>query len=225
MKPWTILSLLAAFILTGLVAVNAQEKKEDGVELKLELPKPLFTGTPKELPPGVTVDKKSLGKPRGPFFVPKGVVLLSKDKPVTLSDQNPINGKPDMVTDGIKEGTDGNWVEMGPGLQWAQVDLGKAQEIHAILIWHYHADPRVFRDVVVQIADDPDFIENVRTLYNNDQDNSAGLGLGKDTEYFESSEGKLVEGKGTKARYIRAYSKGSTNDGQNFIIEMEVHGK
>jgi hypothetical protein len=31
----------------------------------------------------------------------------------------------------------------------------------------------------VQTADDPDFITNVRTLFNNDIDNSLGLGVGK----------------------------------------------
>lgn len=194
------------------------------VELKLDLPKPLFAGTPKNLPPGTTVEKPT-GKPRPPLLVPKGTELLSARKPVKLSDDNPIAGKPEMVTDGSKEGSDGNWVEMGPGLQWAQVDLLKPAQIHAIVLWHYHAEPRVYRDVVVQVADDPDFIENVRTVFNNDQDNSAGLGVGKDNEYFELAEGKVIEVKGETARYVRCYSKGSTADAQNHIIEIEVFGK
>src|SRR5436853_12352 len=84
-------------------------------------------------------------------------------------------------------------------------------------------EARVYRDVVVQFADDPDFIENVRTVFNNDQDNSAGLGVGKDNEYFEMAEGKLIEVKGEKARYVRCYSKGSTADEQNHYIEVEIH--
>src|SRR5436190_3924844 len=140
-------------------------------------------------------------------MVEKGVVLLSAKKPVKLSDDNPIAGTPDMVTDGGKEGTDGNWVEMGPGLQWAQIDLEAKAEIHAIVLWHYHAEARVYRDVVVQVADDPDFIENVRTVFNNDQDNSAVLGLGKDNEFFELAEGKIIAGKAEKARYVRCYTK------------------
>jgi hypothetical protein len=217
---------IAALSLAGiLAAVRAEEpKKEERVELKLDLPKPLFVGTPKNLPPGTTVEKPT-GKARPPLMVPKGVELLSLKKPVKLSDDNPIAGRAEMITDGVKEGTDGNWVELGPGLQWVQVDLQRSAEIYAIVLWHYHAEARVYRDVVVQLADDPDFIENVRTVFNNDQDNSAGLGVGKDNEYFEMAEGKLIDAKGEKARYIRCYSKGSTSDEQNHYVEVEVHGR
>ena len=219
-------------VMATVAFVGAQEPKKeapapelkDGIELKLELPKPLFAGTPKNLPPGTTVEKPT-GKPRPALIVPKGTELLSAKKPVKLSDDNPIDGKPEMVTDGSKEGNNGNWVEMATGVQWAQVDLEKSAEIYAIVLWHYHGEPRVYRDVVVQVADDPDFIENVRTVLNNDQDNSAGLGLGKDNEFFELAEGKLIPVNGAKARYVRCYSNGSTNDGQNHVIEIEVFGK
>src|SRR5947207_5015222 len=197
---------------------------EEKVELKLDLPKPMFVGTPKNVPQATTVEKPT-GKPRPALLVPKGVELVSHGKPVKMSDDNPVSGKADMITDGVKEGTDGNWVELGPGLQWAQIDLQKPAEIYAIVIWHYHAEPRVYRDVVVQLADDPDFIENVRTIFNNDHDNSAGLGVGKDKEYFEMAEGKLIEVSGQKARYVRCYSKGSTADEQNHYIEVEVFGR
>lgn len=226
MRPLpTFLRVAAVALFVAVTPAMADEPtKGDTVELKLDLPKPLFTGTPKNLPAGTTVEKPT-GKARPPLMVPKGVELLSLKKPVKLSDENPVVGKPDMLTDGNKEGTDGNWVEMASGLQWVQVDLEKAAEIYAVVVWHYHAEPRVYRDVVVQVADDPDFIENVRTLFNNDQDNSAGLGLGKDNEYFEMAEGKLIPVNGVKARYVRFYSKGSTNDDQNHCIEVEVHGK
>jgi len=225
-------AFLGALLIAAAIALAADEPKasapkpptpSDTVELKLELPKPLFAGTPRNLPPGTTVEKPT-GKPRPPLMVPKGTQLLSRDKPVKLSDDNPIAGKAEMVTDGTKEGSDGNWVEMGPGLQWVQIDLGKPAEIAAIAIWHYHAEPRVYHDVVVQVADDADFIENVHTVFNNDQDNSAGLGLGKDNEYFELAEGKLIDAKGARGRYLRCYTKGSTADEQNHCIEVEVHG-
>lgn len=226
--------LTALIVVVGVVSIGfaADEPKKDQAKapagdlapLKIELPKPLFSGTPKNLPPGTTVEKPT-GKPRPAFMAPKGVELLSVKKPVTSSDENPVNGKADFVTDGSKEGTDGNWVELATGLQWVQIDLQKPAEIYAIVLWHYHAEPRVYHDVVVQVADDADFIENVRTLFNNDQDNSAGLGLGKDNEYFETNEGKLVDAKGVKARYVRFYSKGSTSDDQNHYIEAEVYGK
>jgi hypothetical protein len=223
-RSTTLLITLTLVVCAAVLPAADDPKKSDTVELKLDLPKPLFAGTPKNLPPGTTVEKPT-GKPRPPLMVPKGVELLSLKKPVKLSDDNPVAGRAEMVTDGNKEGGDGNWLEMGAGLQWAQIDLEKSAEIYAIVIWHYHAEPRVYRDVVVQLADDPDFIDNVRTVFNNDQDNSAGLGLGKDNEYFELAEGKLIPVKGLKARYIRCYSKGSTADEQNHYIEIEVHGK
>jgi len=109
---------------------------------------------------------------------------------VTASDKDPIIGKLEQVTDGDKEGSDGSWVELAPGLQWVQIDLGRLLTSTAFCLWHQHGDPRIYRDVVVQVADDADFINGVKTIFNNDQDNSAGLGVGKDREFFETYEGK-----------------------------------
>jgi len=198
---------------------------KDLVPLNVELPKPLFSGTPKAPPKDTTVDLKTLGKRRGQFLVPKGIELISTKKPVKMSDENPIIGDSSVINDGSKEGTDGNWVELAPGLQWVQIDLKTSSEVWAVALWHYHAEARVYRDVVVQVSDDPDFISGVKTIFNNDQDNSAGLGIGKDREYFESDEGKLVDGAGVKGRYVRCYSKGNTSDAQNHYIEVEVWGK
>ena len=46
----------------------------------------------------------------------------------------------------------------------------------AILFWHFHKTPRVYFDVIVQVADDAAFSKNVRTVFNNDHDNSSKLG-------------------------------------------------
>jgi hypothetical protein len=78
--------------------------------------------------------------------------------------------------------------------------------------------------VVVQVADDADFTQNVRALYNNDYDNSSGLGVGKDKEYFENYEGRLINAKGVKARFVRLYSNGSTYTALNRYTEVEVYG-
>ncbi|HYE20143.1 MAG TPA: hypothetical protein VEA69_16975 [Tepidisphaeraceae bacterium] len=212
-----------AGVLPDVKSEGAKDAK-DLEPVKVELPKPLFTGTPKAPPKDTTVDLKTLGKRRGQFLAPKGVELLSLKKPVKLSDENPIIGDSTVVNDASKEGTDGNWVELAPGLQWVQIDLKQSSEVWAVVLWHYHAEARVYRDVVVQVSDDPDFITST-TIFNNDQDNSAGLGIGKDREYFESDEGKLVDGKGVKGRYVRCYSKGNTSDAQNHYIEVEVWGK
>src|SRR5439155_26086393 len=149
------LSMRALFIpfLLCAVASLAEEK----VELKLDLPKPMFVGTPKNVPQGTTVEKPT-GKPRPALMVPKGVELVSRGKPVKMSDGNPVSGKPEMITDGVKEGQDGNWVELGAGLQWAQIDLQKPAEIHAIVILHYLEEPWDYRVVVVKLEDAPVFI-------------------------------------------------------------------
>ncbi len=130
-----------------------------------------------------------------------------------------------MLTDGDKEAADGSYVELGPFKQSVTIDLEAEYDIYAILFWHYHKQAIVYFDVVVQVADDPDFITNVTTVFNNDIDNSAGLGVGKDMHYTETSEGKLIDAKGVRARYVRLYSNGNTNNDLNHYIEVEVFGK
>ena len=130
-----------------------------------------------------------------------------------------------MITDGDKEAEDGSYVELGPFQQHVTVDLGGKNEIYAVVIWHYHKQPRVYFDVIVQVADDKDFTTNVKTLFNNDDDNTAGMGVGKDMNYIETSEGKLIDAKGVKGRYVRAYSNGNNNNDLNHWIELEVWGR
>jgi hypothetical protein len=77
----------------------------------------------------------------------------------------------------------------------------------------------------VQVADDPDFLTNVRTLFNNDHDNTAGLGAGKDLNYVETAEGKLIDAKGVIARYVRLWSNGNNINALNHYVEVEVYGK
>jgi phage repressor protein C with HTH and peptisase S24 domain len=92
-------------------------------------------------------------------------------------------------------------------------------------VWHFHSEPRVYRDVVIQVADDADFITNVKTVFNNDHDNSAGLGIGKDLEYIETYDGRPIAVKGVKGRYVRLYSNGNTSNQMNHYTEVEVFGK
>jgi len=229
LKKTAILASTCAVLLAGAAiaqeaAAPAAEPVPEGyVELKLELPKPLFTGTPKNIK-SENLEEQT-GKPRGPIMVPEGIVLLSADKDVSGSDEEPIIGDLEMLTDGDKDGGDGSYVEFGPGRQYVQIDLEDPAEIHAVLIWHFHSQARVYRDVVVQVADDPDFITNVRTVYNNDHDNSSGLGVGKDKEYIENYEGRYVAVKAETARYLRLYSKGNTSNDLNHYVEVEVYGK
>ncbi len=156
--------------------------------------------------------------------MPVGTKKLSLKRPVTSSDRQPVIGELEMIADGEKEGGDGYFVELGPSKQWVQIDLGARYALHAILAWHYHSQARVYRDVVVQVADDKDFLKGVTTVFNNDHDNSSGLGIGKDKEYIEVAEGRLFDPKGATGRYVRMYSNGNTVNDLNHYVEIEVYG-
>ncbi len=193
------------------------------VPIEIELPKPMFVGTPLDsrVP---NLEKPRVG-PRPPFLAPVGTKNVALGKLVSSSDEEPIIGEVEMVTDGDKEASDGSYVELGPFVQHVTIDLGAIHEIYAIVVWHYHKQALVYFDVIVQVADDADFITNVRTLFNNDTDNSTGLGAGKDMNYTETNEGKLIDAKGVRARYIRLYSNGNNGNDLNHYIEVAVYGK
>jgi hypothetical protein len=219
----TLAGPLAILVLALSVLAPAAAAQEPGKEvLKIQLPKPMFVGTPKNIR---TPNLETItGRPRGPFMVPVGTVLLSAGKPVTASDKEPVIGEIAFVTDGKKSGEDGYYVELGPMLQWVQIDLGKSQELQANVCWHYHSQARVYRDVIVQVSDDKDFISGVTTVFSNDHDNTSGLGAGRDKEYIETFDGRLFDPKGVKARYVRLYSAGNTSNDMNHYVEVEVYG-
>jgi len=195
------------------------------VPVDIQLPRPMFVGTPTDT--RVPNLEKPLGKPRPPFLAPAGTKNVAVGKPVSSSDEEPIIGEIAMITDGDMEAADGSYVELGPFVQHVTVDLGAEYNIYAILVWHYHKEARVYFDVVARVADDPDFITNAKTVFNNDIDNSAGLGVGKDMHYVETNEGKLIDvlSQGVKARYVRLYSNGNTSNDLNHYIEIAVYGK
>jgi hypothetical protein len=188
---------------------------DDLVPLQTDLPKPLFVGTPTQISVP-NLEPKLTKWPE--FSVPAGTTNLARGKKVTASDSEPVIGTLDLVTDGDKESDEGSWVELGPGKQWVQIDLEKEANIYAFVVWHFHNQARVYRDVVVQISDDPTFSKDVTTVY----DNSAA---GKDRAYIESFYGKIIDAKGTKGRYVRLYSNGNTTNKLNHYIEVEVFGK
>jgi hypothetical protein len=217
LATWTIMILFMAGINIRSFAAS------DLVPLKINLPKPVFAGTPRDFPIGPNVEKPT-GKPRPPFMVPPGTINLALHKKVTSS-KPPFDRSLSLVTDGDNEAREGTAVELKPGLQWVQIDLGASCPLSCIVVWHYHMTPVIFHDVIVQVSNDPNFIEGVTTLFNNDVDNTAGLGIGKDKEYIESYEGKLIDAKDIKARYVRLYSRGSTyGDPLNRYTEVEVYG-
>lgn len=213
------------FLMFSIGFTQEKDVKKEGelIPIDIQLPKPMFVGTPENMQ--VPNLEKPLGAPRPPFLAPQGTANLAAGRPVSSSDEEPIIGELEMVTDADKEGVDGSFVELGPFTQHVTIDLGQKSDIYALVLWHYHKQPRVYFDVIIQVADDPDFISNVKTIFNNDHDNSSGLGVGQDLHYVETAEGKLIDAKGVQGRYVRCYSKGNTNNDLNHYIEVEVYGK
>lgn len=210
---------LGALLTLGAASTQAEELEA----LPIELPEAFFGGTPLDYW-GPNLEPEDF-RDRPPFMAPKGTVLISKGKAVTSSANDPLVGELKQLTDGDKDYAKSSLVELADGVQWVQVDLGAEHEIYAVIVWHYHEGKRVYFDIVVKASNDAAFEKDVTVLYNNDHDNSAGLGVGEDKEYIESNKGRLIEGKGVKAQYVRSYSNGNTANEKNNYVEVEVWGK
>jgi hypothetical protein len=217
---------VGAFLTSAQAADSGKDSAASGnlVPLMIKLPAPAFKGTPKDVQLSSFVEPLS-DKPRPPMMVPPGLKNIAPGAKITCSDKNAMPDALAKLTDGDKEAGEQSIIYLRKGTQWVQMDFGSPQEIFALVIWHAHNTAKVYHAVVVQVADDPDFIQNVHTVFNNDQENKSGLGVGTDREYFETHEGKLIDAKGIKARYIRFFSKGSTESALNEYTEIEVYGR
>jgi hypothetical protein len=213
----TTLALAAIAVLCS--SVSAEEMEE----IKIEFPKPMFIGTPvpAKLPNLEQPDPSKIVKS---FQAPKGTVNLALEKEVTSSDPAPIIGELSLVTDGDADGSDGCFVELAPGPQWVQIDLGASTSINKIAMWHYHKQAQAYVDVIVQVSDDAEFKTGVTTLFNSDHDDTLKMGAGSDPAYIETNHGRVIEGKNTKARYVRLYSNGNTSNEMNHYCEVAVYG-
>ncbi len=206
-------------------AANPQPASPSLVPLEIALPRPVFIGTqpPVRMP---NLEAYS-SEPRPAFLAPPGVVNLAAGKPVTSTDDLPIIGELEYITGGDKEAAAGSYVELAPGLQSVTIDLEAVCDIYAVVVWHNHDQLRAYRDVVVQLADDADFTVNPHVVFNNDIDNSVGLGLGSDLHYVETYQGKLIDclSQKTRGRYVRLYSNGNSSNDRNHYTEVEVYGR
>ncbi len=202
-------------------AEDSAESESGMVLLEVEYPEAQFQGTP------VPVQLPNLERPGTPpaeVMIPEDAVNLALNKPVTSSDDFPIIGELEQITNGIKAGDEGSYVELMPGKQWVQIDLEQEAEIYAVVVWHFHSQARAYHDVIVQISNDPEFQTGVTTVFNNDHDNSSGMGVGTDPAYIETNHGRIIEAERTVGRYVRLYSNGNTANDMNHYVEVEVHG-
>ncbi|MEM9283853.1 MAG: hypothetical protein AAGA96_18685, partial [Verrucomicrobiota bacterium] len=100
--------------------------------LTTEIPPQKIEGTPQPIKVPV-LEPAPQEAPK--LSVPEGTVLLSQVKPVTSSDDFPIIGEVELITDGEKDAGEGYFVELMDGMQWVQIDLEQSAEIHGIWIW------------------------------------------------------------------------------------------
>jgi hypothetical protein len=225
MKRFLVVLLALNLYGAGPLRADDAQKANDAdlAPLILKLPAPVFAGTPPTAPKDTTVEAAP-EKPGPPLMIPKDARNIAPGKKITTSDKNATRADLEKITDGNKEADEDAVVLLHKGLQWVQFDLGSQQEIYAIVIWHAHDKAKIYRSVIVQAADDGDFTENVRTLFNNDRENRAGMGAGTDRQYFETFRGKTIAAKGARARYVRLYSDGSTESLLNEYTEVEIYG-
>ncbi|MCH1504783.1 discoidin domain-containing protein [Verrucomicrobiales bacterium] len=213
-------SIIATLSLAAAVSLCAEDK----VALTTEIPEAMFEGTkvPLKLANLEPVEVK-----QKPLMVPKGLTNLALEKEITASDDLPVIGDLEYVTDGDKDAADGSYVELGPQVQWVQIDLEKESEVHGIWLWHFHKNARAYIDVIAQVSNDETFTDSAKitTVYNADHDNSSGMGKGTDKAYVETNKGRVIDGKGAKGRYVRLYSNGNSSNEMNHYIEVEVWGK
>ena len=189
------------------------------------LPKPIFEGTPIDVRSPHIEAYRGDGVPPPPLLVPEGTRLLSRGCAVTCNDPGVKKRDLALVTDGDKQYSQSAYLELAPGVRWIQLDLGTNAEIQAVCFWRERPEQCIYRDTVVHVSTDPAFLKGVTTLFNNDYDNSAGLGVGTDKEYYEDHFGRRIAGKGVRARYVRIVSNGNTSDPYNHFTEIEVYGK
>ena len=163
---------------------------------------------------------------RRSFDAPYDVSNVALHKPVSVGQPDElVIGSEEMLTDGDKDFAPDSFLHLDAGQQWIQIDLGMEHRLYAIQLWRYGGHTsRAYRDTVVQISSDELFRRDVQTVYNNDHDDSSGLGAGSDKAYIESLDGRLITLSGQRARFVRFWSNGNSAHEFNEYVEAEVYG-
>jgi hypothetical protein len=202
----------------------APAASENLVPLQPKLPTPAFVGTPRDLPTGSNIEPPS-DKPPAPLMIPRDAQNIAPLAKISSSDTNARPEQLAKATDGVKEADDANVLLLRKGVQYLQFEFPAEEQIYAVVIWHAHDSPKVYHSVVVQTADDAGFTGNLHTLFNNDFADADGRGAGTDREYFETYQGKIINARGVKGKFLRLYSKGSTDSSLNEYTEVEIYGR
>ncbi|MDQ6422146.1 right-handed parallel beta-helix repeat-containing protein [Paenibacillus sp. LHD-117] len=160
---------------------------------------------------------------RGMHEHPAGTAMptnVAAGKPATSSS---FINNPERVTDGVTSPAS-SYAGLDQGLQWTKIDLGAVYNVSEVKLWRYYDGGRTYKDVIVQLSNDPNFASGVTTVFNNDGNNSAGFGVGTNAEYAETASGKSIAFAPALARYVRIWSNGSSVNVWNHLVEAQVMG-
>lgn len=153
------------------------------------------------------------------FVVPGENYNVALLKPVTLIPPPPVHDlyRINHATDGITNGDNyTNTVETGVPTALT-LDLGEKFTIDRVVMWHYAVgNNRTYKDVIIQFSNDPAFAAGVTTVFNNDNDNTCGQGVGTDDPYVENEAGTVFTFEPVTARYFRTWVNGHTRGGRDY---------
>jgi prepilin-type N-terminal cleavage/methylation domain-containing protein len=138
--------------------------------------------------------------------VAQGATVTSSSLP---SSSSPGSLPLSIITDGVTTST--SWIgPVATGLSSMTVDLGSAQLISSIKVWHYYADGRSYSATKTEVSTDN---TNWTTIYD-----SAVSGT-----YPETSAGKTFTFAPLSVRYIRDWLNGSTSNPANHWVEIQAY--
>jgi endoglucanase len=162
------------------------------------------------------------------------ISIFAPVAPVLATPTNVLAGKAATSNGSITNGayltngdkTSANYTSVsGTGALWIQFDLGQSYNVSQVNLWHYFADGRRYHDVIVKLSTTADFSAGVTTVFNNDTDNSAGVGAGSDAEYAETASGKTIAFNPVTARYVKLWTNGNTVNTYDHYVEVEVYAE
>ena len=145
-------------------------------------------------------------------------IIPTFDEGVTLNSYPSENSSTiESITDGV--GDSDNFMYSNK-IAWLYLDLGEEIVIDKIATKFWYNNSFL---VVIQTATDPDFTENLYTVFNNDTNNLVGVGAGTDGTYTDLGSGSVFNTftfEKRAARYIRVWAQNT--DGRQYSMWEEI---
>lgn len=168
---------------------------------------------------------------------PTAVKLTTVATEVTSKGKTGDNRLPAQVVNGNKSsgdyyvvGNDQDQVKntetpMDPAY-WLQLNLGKKYSVSELKLWIYYDDNRYLNNLIILAADDKEFTQNARVVWNADKENFFGLGAGANEDMPPSTAAgyTVTLPKAEDAQYLRFLNKGNNKNQGAHWVEIEVYG-